>query len=342
MSSQIGDHGDERSFAAMELIRLLSVQAGNGQSGGGSEGEEENQPVGRFLANPTPSMVNFFHKAGETVSGDKEMQERLHRALVAGAAAAAAASSDTSSGIGIGGGASGGGQAGEMSSSAFYITLEHSRTTTSTARTTMPNSSSTTTTAIITPRISSEILQLASELHINDVQALALFAEAQAALSRLQRRRNDYFDDNDDDEYDNSNIGEGGSSENVNMLVRVGQAGYVQSNNGYNDHHDNLKEMNPSSSSPPTSATTSAGSAVRNMAHHLYFRDISSTLTILYDLIQHRVEAALRIYWKRLLRLLLLLLLLGGIIQRMQFSLGQISYSLAGLVTNSDDSQFES
>ncbi len=297
------------SFAAMELIRLLSV---HNHCNNGDDGGKDDEPVGRYLADPTPSIINFFqsdaeNNGGVTTATGQAMRERLHGALLAGAAAEAAATSANNGGsnnVGIGvsdtrsTSAVTCGGVGEMPSAFFYVTLENQQTTTTTTTT---EKSSVTTTVIITPRISSEIVLLARELHLGDVEALALYAEAKAKLSRRYRHHpvplpsNDYIyiDDNDDDDVDDDEI-----LHNVHMLVRMGQAGFSDSNE---DHTDNQKETKPFSSSLPTPSTPApftttlsiaADVAVRNMARHLYFRELTSALAILHDLIQHRVEAA--------------------------------------------------
>ena len=329
------------SFAAMELIRLLSLRAASGEGGRVRDDDdeaaaEEVAPVGEYLANPNHSILNFFPMKQEggastntTTSSDdsteEEEERRLHRALLAGAA-------EFASGVGANNGGTSGSSAGGGGGSAFYITLANPITTTTSKTTTTihqiekktKTKGEGTIVAIITPRISHEILQLASELHLEHIAACALYAEAKAILlssssssssHRATTSSSDIDNNNDDDAFlhqlhDNNNNNSRNSrsrSDYVTMLLRMGQAGYYHHVNSFSDKNNDGTKNSFSSSTIPTTTTTTTTTlsmttttttadeedrAVRNIAHHLYFRDRSSILSILYDLIQHRVEAA--------------------------------------------------
>ncbi|KAL7548435.1 hypothetical protein ACHAWF_012918 [Thalassiosira exigua] len=213
--------GGERtsSFAAGELVRLLSLDGGGGTTAtaGGEDG-----PAGGTLANPT-SLLNFSEP-------DVGLRGRLNPAAPPG----------------------------ELPLIALAGTL-----------------------ASVTPTVASDVLRLADDLRVTEVEALALYAEA--------TRRGFASDELDEDGEEQAGREDREAEEFVKMLIRAGGAGYEEKGKRQGQRQQQRPLGRPTSagggpSDPPSPAVRAA--------RRLFFAERASLLATLSELIRHRVEAA--------------------------------------------------
>ncbi|KAL9186739.1 hypothetical protein ACHAXT_010459 [Thalassiosira profunda] len=282
--------GGDGSFAAAELLALLRVDStagnttGNAAGGGGNGGTDgEEGPVGQCLANPT-AILTF-------AAPDGGLRGRLRPSGATNAAPAPTAFGAAPNAPNNANNSNAATAGGNLA----YVKLRGKLTA-------------------VTPRIASEVFQLADELKIGEGEALSLYAEAvrrssndggggesggiggnenwgeirgtdwEASGDKRRRVDDPYYEgeeEEDDDEF-------------VRMLVRGGRAGCeAKKQPGEWGPTATGGQIQPPQQQQPASeeAPTPQSAAVR-AARRLFFRERSALLATLSDLIRHRVEAA--------------------------------------------------
>ncbi|KAL7539868.1 hypothetical protein ACHAXR_012321 [Thalassiosira sp. AJA248-18] len=251
------------SFAAQELIHLLSTANKSGGRG------EEDAPVGAYLANPT-SLLKF--------SG---ADANLRRQLQPNAAPPPVAAGNTAFGNNTAAAAAANNNAMNNNTTTnnnnnAYITLKGQLTA-------------------VTPKIAREALQLAEELHLTEVEALGLYAEANIMVHNGNNRQEE------EGKYEDEQQGDF-----VKMLIRGGkvgfetkddtkqqQAGVGQQQNPMGTNNQQQQQQASFQPQKDTETTTPRPySAVVQTAQRLFFQERSALLATISDLIRHRVEAA--------------------------------------------------
>ena len=158
----------------------------------------------------------------------------------------------------------------------------------------MPNTASTPCVTInsqntaLIPPVAKDIVTLMEELHLEEVQAVALYVWANEVVNQSQQQQFDGSDMDDD------------SGEFVNMLIQGGKVGF-ESNN-YSSSSQQLQNNNSNTTATATDKMDTdtsnqqqqqqtKPSRIIQKARQLYFRERSALLATVHNLICHRVEA---------------------------------------------------